>query len=565
MHQDARRDIRQAQRHRAFIVSRLIAACAGLAVFPFCLAYYGMPTFTDACLLLCLFIPLAAALMVSLTGRLEAAHILSTSCLIGMTGYMALYSGGMNSMLVAWLLITVVDAALTGSARVTMFGIIAAALMCALLAILTFADMLPNIHYLSLASLARLVAAVSLMGNAFALSMQLEKKLAVEESKVQAKKNLSSLLAEQAADMLTLHSRNGNLLYATGSADVLLTPVDNISPTAFFDRVHVQDRPAFLKMFEDAALTGKMGSLQFRLRQRGDWIWVETKCNPLSVEGQINAKQFAAVTRVLANQNPEEMLRLSEEADKANIAKTRFLAHVSHELRTPLNAILGFSEMMTGKNGFPLNPQKHTEYAELIQESGRHLLGIVNTILDLSKIEAGSFALQPEPFQPAELVEKCLSLMEPAAIKNNVHLRKASHGAMPEILADRRACKQILLNLLSNAVKFTPAGGKVNVSLRSSGDSLSIIVSDTGIGIDKAELPLLGQPFMQAQNSYARQFEGTGLGLSLVKSLAELQGGTMHIFSEHGKGTVVTITLPRSPTKKQGDESQSQPLLRAAV
>ena len=352
-------------------------------------------------------------------------------------------------------------------------------------------------------------------------------------------------LAEIIPDLVTLHSRNGNLLQASGALTLLGHAAHKA--TTLFDLVHVHDRPAFLQMFSQMQDNNTSATLQYRLRDinADTYSYVETHAVLVPSHNGRNEQQIVASTRLMQNQNIDEMQRLTEDAEKANLAKSRFLAHVSHELRTPLNAIIGFSEMLSGKAGIKVSEHKVLEYADLIQDSGRHLLAVVNAILDLSKIESGSFALHPEPFQPCDLATKCVTMMEPAAVKGGVSLRIAQHGSLPEIMADKRACKQILINLLSNAVKFTPKGGKVCVSLRCDSESVRFVVSDTGIGIDKADLPRLAQPFVQAQNSYDKQFEGTGLGLSLVKSLTELQGGTMRISSERHKGTIVTIILPR--------------------
>jgi cell cycle sensor histidine kinase DivJ len=180
----------------------------------------------------------------------------------------------------------------------------------------------------------------------------------------------------------------------------------------------------------------------------------------------------------------------------------------------------------------------------LIKESGEHLLQVVNDILDLSKIESGAFDVAAEAFELAPLIERCVQIMRAQADKTGVTLATDVDAGLPELVADQRACRQILLNLLSNAVKFTDRGGRVVCSAHRDGRRVSIQVRDNGIGIAAEDLPRLGQPFVQADSGYDRRHEGTGLGLSVVKGLVALHGGQMLIDSAPGKGTTVTIHLP---------------------
>ena len=223
-------------------------------------------------------------------------------------------------------------------------------------------------------------------------------------------------------------------------------------------------------------------------------------------------------------------------------ARSRFLANMSHELRTPLNAIMGFSDIMRARMFGELIP-KYGEYAELIHESGRHLMDLISDVLDMSKIEAERFALSQEVFDAREAVSAALRLMRVQAEEVGVTLR----GVMPAnpiiVNADRRALKQIVLNLASNALKFTPRGGHVTVTTHAAAGVLEIAVSDTGIGIAPDDLSRLGRPFEQV-GDVVRQAGGTGLGLSLVKAFAKLHGGDMSIESELGEGTAVLVRMP---------------------
>jgi cell cycle sensor histidine kinase DivJ len=216
---------------------------------------------------------------------------------------------------------------------------------------------------------------------------------------------------------------------------------------------------------------------------------------------------------------------------------------VSHELRTPLNAIIGFSDML-GNETLVLDPARKDEYARLINESGRHLLSVVNGILDMSKMESGNFEITPEPFAPAQAVASCCDLLALKAQEAGVALKTRIAPGLPEVMADRRAFNQILINLVSNAVKFTPAGGRVTVAASREGEMLAVSVQDTGVGIAEDDMPRLGEAFFQARASYDRRHDGTGLGLSIVKGLVRLHGGDMDIASRLGEGTRVTVRLP---------------------
>jgi len=219
---------------------------------------------------------------------------------------------------------------------------------------------------------------------------------------------------------------------------------------------------------------------------------------------------------------------------------------MSHELRTPLNAIIGFSEILANDGLVPTDAARRREYAAIVNSSGQHLLGVVNTLLDISQIEAGTFPLDPEPVDCGEILAAVLDMMRLRAEQAGVHVETSIPSDLPTIVADRRACRQVLLNLLSNAVKFTPQGGRVSVTLERQFDGISVKVADTGIGIAADDLPRLGEPFFQVRSGHDRPFEGTGLGLSVVRGLVGLHGGSMTVDSTPGKGTVVDVRLPSS-------------------
>jgi len=223
-------------------------------------------------------------------------------------------------------------------------------------------------------------------------------------------------------------------------------------------------------------------------------------------------------------------------------AKMRFLANMSHELRTPLNAIMGFSDIMRTRL-FGELPPRYGDYPELIHESGRHLLDLINDVLDMSKIEADRYELALEEFDAREAISAALRILQIQAHESRIQLRGVLPASELDVNADRRAIKQIVLNLVANALKFTPAPGSVTVTLQAAEELMELVVADTGVGIAPEDLARLGRPFEQAGDAASRT-GGTGLGLSLVKAFAKLHGGDMTIESRLGEGTAVTVRLP---------------------
>ncbi len=228
----------------------------------------------------------------------------------------------------------------------------------------------------------------------------------------------------------------------------------------------------------------------------------------------------------------------------ASRAKSEFLANMSHELRTPLNAIIGFSELMLAA-GSGIAGEKYEEYLNLIHGSGRHLLDIINDVLDLAKVEAGKMSLSEESVDLGQITASCLRLVSSNTEDERIDLRSEIPDNLPPLKGDRRKIKQILINLLSNAVKFTPVGGQIRVTARiNENGELALAVSDTGEGIPPESLNEVLSPFRQADSGLNRRFDGIGLGLPLSKAMAELHGGTLELESEVGAGTTVTVTFP---------------------
>jgi PAS domain S-box-containing protein len=242
----------------------------------------------------------------------------------------------------------------------------------------------------------------------------------------------------------------------------------------------------------------------------------------------------------------EDALRTAkEEAELANRAKSAFLANMSHELRSPLNAVIGFADILKEELIGPIGLPQYREYAEDIHVSGTHLLDIINDILDISRIEAGKLKLHEDRIDIRSAIETCTKLIKPQAVPAKVRLRSEINSALPDLYADERKIRQILLNLLSNAVKFTPEGGRVTTTARIDDDGQFVLtVTDTGIGIAPEDMDKAMEPFGQINSSLSCEQEGTGLGLSLTKALVELHGGELELKSELHKGTQAIVTLP---------------------
>ena len=241
----------------------------------------------------------------------------------------------------------------------------------------------------------------------------------------------------------------------------------------------------------------------------------------------------------------DEALKKRFEAEAANASKTVFLANMSHELRTPLNAILGFSEIISRECFGPVGSARYREYAGDIHSSGAHLLSLINDLLDVAKIEAGRMDIAPHPLDPGHTFDIALKLIGSKAREKGQHLGIAVEDTAPPLYADERAVKQILINLVSNAVKFTPQGGRIEVVAgRAASGDFQIMVRDNGPGIPRDKLDNIFAPFNQVDNRFDRQAGGTGLGLTLVRGLAELHGGKAWLESDFGKGCAAFVTLP---------------------
>lgn len=562
MHPSARSDALMASRHRTFIAVRLLGGLIVLAAIPVLLALRGAPSPIETMIFAWLIAPLLVVAYLSRTGNFERAHLLSAGLLTGLVALVAAATGGIASFAAPWFAVVPFEAALSAVRRVVLATIALAVGAVLLLWSAGAAGLIPASSGTADLSYGYLLGTLSAVFYAGAIALGASS-LARHGDRVKLLGDARyRLLAQNMTDVITRHSKNGAVTFVSPAAERLAgVPAASLMGHGLFDHVHVADRPAFLTALTDAA-RGKSVAVEYRLRRgplqtesetqdEPSFIWVETRCRALDYGRKVSAGEpgdVVAITRDISRNKLDaiELERARAEAERANEAKSRFLATVSHELRTPLNAIIGFSEMLTNEASLGLDAERRQDYARVIRDSGQHLLAVVNSILDVSRIESGHFEIRPEPFAVAPLVESCYEMMLLRAEQAGVSLDVDIAPDLPEIVADRIALRQVLINLISNAVKFTPRGGSVNVSVRAAGADFLIAIADTGIGIAESDLAQVGNPFFQAASSYDRPYEGTGLGLSVVKGLIELHGGTFEIKSKVGKGTRVSVRLPRA-------------------
>ncbi|HTP91415.1 MAG TPA: PAS domain-containing sensor histidine kinase [Xanthobacteraceae bacterium] len=559
VHPSAQQDALTAARHRAFIAPRLLGSIVLLASCPVYLLVRGAPSGIELLVFAWLVIPISTAYYLSGTGRYESAHVLSSLALTGVVTAVAAMTGGISSFAAIWLVVVPLEAALSASRRVVATASTLALAAAGLLVLLGSLDLLPPPDPSVPASLPAL-GIVSAALYATGLALGAEALARTSFWLLYAEEDRYRLLARNMTDVIIRHGRDGSVLFVSPAAETLFgTRMADLHGQGLFDRVHVADRPAYLTALGDAAALGESRSVEFRVRCEGfdaaglpiaKFVWIEMRCRPLEQvaaepldEGR---REVVAVLRDVTKRKTQEaaLEDARAEAERANTAKTRFLATMSHELRTPLNAIIGFSEMLANEAMLILDAKRRAEYAGLINESGTHLLSVVNGVLDMSKIETGNFEITLEPFSPAQVIVSCCELLALKAQEAGLQLQKTVPADLPEMIADKRAFNQILLNLLSNAIRFTDRGGTVTVSARAEAAHVTLVVEDNGVGISDEDLERVGEPYFQAGTPYDRRHGGTGLGLSIVKGLVRLHAGEISIRSRIGDGTRITVRLP---------------------
>jgi cell cycle sensor histidine kinase DivJ len=559
VHPSAQQDALTAARHRSFIAPRLLGSIVALASFPIYLIARGAPSMIELIVFAWLVVPILTAYFLSRTGRYESAHVLSSLALTGLVTAVAASTGGISSFAAIWLVVVPLEASLSASRRVVATASTLALAAAGLLVFLNAHQLLPAANPTAHSSLAAL-GIVSAALYAAGLALGAEALARTSFWLLYAEEDRYRLLARNMTDTITRHGRDGAVVFMSPAGESLFgSRIGDLQGHGLFDRVHVADRPAYLTALGDAAALGESRSVEFRVRRDGvdtdgapttEFVWIEMRCRPLdraaTDAGPPSNREVVAVSRDITPRKRQHQALEDARADaeRANAAKSRFLATMSHELRTPLNAIIGFSDMLKNEEVLMLDGERRVEYAGLINDSGHHLLAVVNGILDMSKIETDNFEITPEPFKPAQAVTGCCDMLALRALEAGVALEKIVGDDLPEIVADKRALNQILLNLVSNAIRFTDRGGKVMVSVRAEAANIAIVVEDSGVGISEEDLLRVGEPYFQAGASYDRRHGGTGLGLSIVKGLVRLHGGDISIRSRVGEGTRVTVSLP---------------------
>lgn len=557
VHDSVRDDRAEYLRHRTFISGRLVLSLCALVILPPYLALRGAPSTMDALVFSLAMGPMAGALLTGRTGNLRLGQIM---CIASMLALAAALSIGVAPIAIAaliWLALAPVEAYLTGSSKIVLASgasALAIALLVLLLRMSGFGLAQAQVSDAASIVMVALAIGYSTLLAMGALRINRQYLLAAE-----LRYDRYRCLSEAIDDLVLRLDRSGAVCFVSANCDRLFgVPPHEFMGRGLFDRIHVADRPAFLKVVTDAASGSGVVTCVVRVRTPADaetgqgvhFAWVELRANKTLVEAADHGVPGNDTVLVVARdvsrlkQHEQSLEAARADAERANSWKDRFVANVSHELRTPLNAIIGFSEILANKDISPTDPAKIREYANIIHESGEHLLSVVNSILDISKIEAGSFDIVQESFDVPSLVENCLDMLRLRADKGLVALKTDLHPSVRGLVADKRSVKQVLINLISNAIKFTPEGGTVEVAARLEGTSLVFVIADNGIGICANELSKLGMPFFQASDNFDRAYEGTGLGLSVVRGLIGLHGGSIRIESAPAVGTRVSIKLP---------------------
>jgi cell cycle sensor histidine kinase DivJ len=541
--------------HTCYIAPRLAAAALVLLGAPIWLLLNGARPLPQGGLFLLMLAPLIAVAALKRTGDLRLAENISIVGWFALAIAVDASTAGYEPVCVALLAVALAEAACTRKAATVVVAGAGAIAALALDAGFRATHMTPLSA--TLAPMAALFAAPLLLYLValawFAIRAQ--------EARTRADRRPARdlrLLTEAVGEIVLHFDRGGAVMSVVGDKHKSygLEPGELIA-RGFFQRVHVADRPAFLKLVSDAVASSAPVSALLRVRVgatenvSGRFIepvfnYFEARACFIAGDAEIETAPVVCILRdvTAAKRAEEEIAAARRETEHALAGKTLFLANVSHELRTPLNAIIGFSEMLGNEHLEPREPAKRREYAKIISDSGHHLLEVVNSILDMSKIQSGSMQILSEPFALPTLVDQCCDMMQLKADQTNVTLARDYPSDLEELVADKRACKQIIINLLSNAVKFTPPSGRVQVRLRPDGNFLVMSVIDSGVGIAAADLARVGDPFFQASSSHDRAYEGTGLGLSVVRGLVGLHGGSIAIESAPKLGTSVTVRLP---------------------
>ncbi len=574
VHPSAARDAAGLSRHRAFIGAHLACGALALAVLPMLLALHGPLSPTAILVFAWALTQLPLAMYVSRSGALARGQLGSAVTSAGFVAGLAALSGGLASPALPFLVLAPLEAALTRRRGPVVLTLLVCLVLVAALAGADAAALLPAAPepLFGLLPIGAVATAMALM-LASLLALAFVADLRAAEGQARGEAGRHRLLALHARDAVAVHESGGRIASISPTVRGLfgLAPAE-FAGDGFFQRLHVGDRPAYLKAVSDTDADGATRRLELRLRRGGnrpgetgvsDFGWID-----FEVMNDAESGRVVSVIRDIDTRREMEADRdaAREAADAAQEARSRFLATVSHELRTPLNAILGFSELMRKLPQAAADTRKVQDYAGLIHQSGSHLLQLVNDMLNMARIEAGQFRITVEPVDMRNCLDGCRRMMAAEAEQAGLRLSSDIPLDLGEFTADPRACRQIALNLLANSVKFTPSGGRIVLFARKEASGLVFGVRDTGVGIAGSDLARVTKPFVQASDGTARAHDGAGLGLSVVKGLAELHGGRITLESRLGAGTCVTVYLPvgQASVAAKADPAAAGPVAASA-
>ncbi|NJR52961.1 MAG: PAS domain S-box protein [Leptolyngbyaceae cyanobacterium CSU_1_3] len=378
-----------------------------------------------------------------------------------------------------------------------------------------------------------------------------------ERKRIEKQLQMFSRAVESAYDSAVITDLRGKILYANPAASRIFSwqlgeLVDKDSSVFYPERRQTQ------WLIQQAIAGGWSGEVLCN-RRNGERFSALVSVGPICDERE-NTTAVSFITRDITQQKQieAELAAKNLELERASRLKSEFLANMSHELRTPLTAILGFSSILRQQIFGALNPKQEV-YIQQINHSGQHLLGLINDVLDLSKVEAGQMRLEIVPIAINELCEDALALVSEQARSRKLEVHHSLQLNLPPLMADELRVRQMLLNLLSNAIKFSQEGGKIGLDVEVRKGNMQIDVWDKGIGIPKDKQHLLFQPFQQVDGSVSRRHEGTGLGLALTRRLAELHFGRVDVYSQEGQGSRFTISLPLNHLSVDGAAGTNPP------